>query len=127
MQRDDLGLILEVMAFRKTWMAVERNAMETLAIASYYPGDKFKHVVVNMRGMNGNALIIVGNVKKALHRAGASHDEVGIFIGNAMANNHEHLLATVVEWVTVVNRVDEPSDDAWSSMMNIIEAKEGSL
>jgi hypothetical protein len=124
--RDDLTLIIEVMEARKSspWGEDGPNAMETLAIASYFPDNKFKHVVVNMRGMNGNALVVVGHVRKALQQGGATPEEVAIFVGNALGNDYEHLLATVVEWVTVTNEVQTPTDDAWGAMMKIIDAKE---
>ena len=45
----------------------ERNAMETLAAHA----TDYKHVIVNLYKVNGNALVVAGTVRKALKRAGA--------------------------------------------------------
>ena len=95
------------------------NEMETIALAAYDPGEKFKHVVVNMRGVSGNPLVVVGTVMKALARAGASPMELFLFKGNALANNYEHVLATVCRWVTVTDEEIKPTTDAWTAMVQI--------
>jgi hypothetical protein len=121
----ELSLILEAYRCPSPFGEEGPNAMETMAIASYAPGDKFKHVVVNMRGLSGNALVIVGTVMKALARAGATSTERWIFRGNALSNNYEHVLATVVQWVTVVDEEPERTKDAWTAMVEIVKSKEG--
>jgi len=95
------------------------NEMETLALATYEPGTKFKHVVVNMRGVSGNTLVIIGTVMKALARAGATPMELFLFKLNALSNNYEHALATVCEWVTVTDEEIKPTSDAWTAMVEI--------
>jgi hypothetical protein len=66
--------------------------------------ETYKHVEVNMRGVNGNALVILGTVKQALHRAGAPPEHIQAFIGLAMSSDYENLLATCASWVTIVDR-----------------------
>jgi len=95
------------------------NEMETLALVAYSPGTKFKHVVVNMRGVNGNTVVIVGTVMKALALAGATQIEVYLFKLNALSNNYEHALATVLDWVTVTDKEIKPTTDAWTAMVEI--------
>lgn len=119
MERDDLALILDVHRTPNPFGKGELNAMETLALAAYEP-PCFKHVVVNLRGMNGNAMVIVGNVKLALKRAGASQLDLALFVGEALSGNYENVLATVVKWVTVTDEVPKPTDDAWGAMMKIV-------
>ena len=94
------------------------NEMELLAIAAHDPGDKFKHVVVNMRGVNGNTLVIVGTVKQALKKAGATPMEVWLFVGNALSHDYEHALATVCQWVTITDEAPPPEKDAWQAFLD---------
>lgn len=94
------------------------NEMEILAIASHSPGNKFKHVVVNMRGVNGNTLVILGTVKQALQKAGATPMELSLFIRNAMSGDYEHALATVCNWVTITDEEREPTKDAWTAFVD---------
>jgi hypothetical protein len=101
------------------------NDMETIAIAAHDPGDKFKHVVVNMRGINGNTLVILGHVKKHLKRAGATPMELYLFMGNALAHDYEHALATVCQWVSITDVDPEPTRDAFQAFIDTaLESKE---
>jgi hypothetical protein len=117
--RDDLGLILDAYKTSSPFGEDGPNEMETLALAAYDPGNKFKHIVVNMRGVNGNTLVIAGVVKKALKRGGATPMEIFIFMGNMLSHNYEHALATVVKWVTITDQDPEPQKDAWTAMLEI--------
>lgn len=118
---DDLKKILGVATAKSPWGPEGPNEMEVIAISSYEPD--FKHVVVNMRGVDGNAMVIVGTVRSALSRAGATPKELAIFVGEALSGDYENVLATVVKWVTVV---DEPvkRNDAWSAMVDCVNRKE---
>lgn len=123
--RTDLHLILDAYRTPSPFGEEGPNDMETLAIAAHDPGDKFKHVVVNMRGVNGNTLVILGTVKAALKKAGATPMEIYLFMGNALAHDYEHALATVCQWVTVTDKAIEPTTDAWTAMLRIAgESKE---
>lgn len=95
------------------------NEMETLAIAAAMdPGDKWKHVVVNMRGVNGNTMVIVGTVKQALKKAGATPMDLYLFVGNALSHDYEHALATVCQWVTITDEEPKPRGDAWDAFID---------
>jgi len=113
----DLGLVLDV---HRTPCPFDlpMNEMETLALASYIP-PSYKHVVVNMRGVNGNTFVIIGTVKQALKKAGASPLDLFIFVGECIAHDYEHALATVAKWVTITDAVPEPyKNDAWSAFVD---------
>jgi len=120
---DDLGLILDVHRTPSPFGEEGPNEMETLAIAAYEPSS-YKHVVVNMRGVNGNAMVIVGTVKKALQRAGASKLDLACFVGQALAGDYENVLATVAAWVTISDEPTVKSNDAWDAFVQCA-TKEG--
>lgn len=116
--RDELSLILDAIRTPSPFGEEGPNAMETLGLAAAVdPGDKFKHVVVNMRGINGNTLVIVGLVKQALKRAGATPMELFCFVGNALSFDYEHALATVCQWVTITDEVPQTATDAWNGFV----------
>lgn len=56
---------------------------------------------VKLVGTDGNAFAILGKVKGALSKAGASTDEVKLFLDEAMSGDYNHLLRTCTEWVNV--------------------------
>jgi len=74
----------------------------------------YKHVRVNMYGVNGNAYNILGVVKKALHKVGAPDEHVRAFLVEAMAAGYEELLDTCSEWVTIVHEAHDVGD-AWAA------------
>jgi hypothetical protein len=119
--KDNLGLILDALRTPSPFGEDGPNEMETLAIAAHDPGTKFKHVVVNMRGVNGNTMVILGVVKRALKSAGATPMELSLFLGNAMSGDYEHALATVVKWVTVSDKENQPRRDAWDAFVRCAE------
>ena len=61
----------------------------------------YKHVKVKLLGNSGNAMFIIGAVRKALSRAGATDAELAVFCEEAMSGDYDHLLATAMDWVTV--------------------------
>jgi len=113
----ELQTILDAYKTRSPFGKEGPTDMEVIALASYDPGDKFKDVVVNMRGVSGNTLVILGTVKRALKRAGATHMELFIFMGNALSNDYEHALATVCQWVTITDEDPKPTKDAWTAFL----------
>ena len=62
----------------------------------------YSHVEVKLIGLSNNAFHIIGAVRKALIRAGASKLEIELFTEEATSGNYDHLLATVQRWVTVI-------------------------
>lgn len=59
-------------------------------------------VEVELLGHDGNAFLILGKVKKALSRAGASKEECDAYMEEATKGDYNHLLITTMEWVEVV-------------------------
>ena len=65
-----------------------------------------------MIGEDGNAFSIIGRVRQALREAGVERGEIDAFMAEAMSGDYDHLLQTVLAWVSV----EEPSeeDDDWN-------------
>jgi hypothetical protein len=121
---DDLSKILDVLRTPSPFGEDGPNAMETLAIAAHSVGTKFKHVVVPLRGVNGNTLVIVGTVKKALQRAGANSTELALFVGDALSGDYEHMWKTVLEWVSISDEANKPRADAWDGLLDAVRRNE---
>lgn len=58
-------------------------------------------VTVKLIGEDGNAFSIMGRVKRELQRSGVSRQEVDEFLKEAMSGDYDHLLQTVMNWVTI--------------------------
>lgn len=58
-------------------------------------------VTVQLVGQDGNAFAILGRVGGALRRAGLPPGEVTDFHNEATAGDYDHLLQTIMRWVTV--------------------------
>lgn len=109
---DDTHLILDVLSTRAP---EDPSALELLALADA----SYKHVLVNLWGVNGNALVIVGTVKKALKRAGASLLEQAAFVSQCMSGDYDNVLATCNEWVTLIHKQpDGDEGSAWRAFEN---------
>lgn len=68
---------------------------------------KYPQVKVELVGQDGNAFAILGRVTGAMRRAGLSADQRNEFMAEAMSGDYDHLLQTVMEFVTVDDEVDE--------------------
>lgn len=64
-------------------------------------GPKFD-VEVQLTGTDGNAFSIIGNVTRALKKAGASAEQVKEFSDQAMSGDYNNVLQTAMRWVRVV-------------------------
>jgi hypothetical protein len=61
-----------------------------------------KHdIEVKLIGHDGNAFAIMGKVKQALKRNGASDEEIDEYMKESMSGDYDNLLATAMEWVNV--------------------------
>ena len=63
---------------------------------------KHWYVEVSLVGRDGNAFAILGAVGNALRAAGVSQDQINDFYNEARQGDYDHLLRTVMSWVTVV-------------------------
>jgi hypothetical protein len=52
-------------------------------------------------GKDGNAFIVLGEVLASLQEAGVDAAEVEEFINDATSGDYDHLIRTVMKWVTV--------------------------
>ena len=113
--RDDMHLILDVAKHRPPEDVAD---MQLVALAARDP-DEFKHVIVNLWGVDGNSFIIMGVVKQALQRAGCPHLKISFFLSQCMSGDYENLLAVCNEWVTLVHHEpEEPRGTAWEAFRN---------
>ena len=58
-------------------------------------------VSVQLSGNDGNAFAIMGAVKSALKKAGASSEEVSQYVSDSMSGDYDNLLRVAMEWVKV--------------------------
>lgn len=61
---------------------------------------KYPEIDVELSEQDGNAMVIVGRVRKALRRAGVSNAEIDAFSEDAMSGDYDHVLQTVMAWVS---------------------------
>lgn len=64
-------------------------------------GVRFPSVKVKLVGENGNAFAVMGSVREALRRGGASVEELEKFMAECMSGDYDHLLQTCMRWVNV--------------------------
>lgn len=62
---------------------------------------KYPHVTVPLTGEDGNAFFIIGRTTRAMKRGGVSADEIKSFMEEATSGDYDHLLSTVMKWVSV--------------------------
>jgi hypothetical protein len=58
-------------------------------------------VSVQLSGNDGNAFAIMGAVKSALKKAGASKEEIEQYLSDSMSGDYDNLLRVAMEWVKV--------------------------
>ena len=61
---------------------------------------KHPEVQVDLIGRDGNAFAILGRVRTAMRDAGVSNKDIEAFTKEATSGDYDHLLATVMRWVT---------------------------
>ena len=59
------------------------------------------NVEVQLSGNDGNAFAIMGAVKSALKKAGASNEELDQYLSDSMSGDYDNLLRVAMEWVEV--------------------------
>lgn len=59
------------------------------------------NVAVQLSGNDGNAFAVMGAVKSALKKAGASSDELSTYVSDSMSGDYDNLLRVAMEWVDV--------------------------
>ncbi len=61
---------------------------------------KYPHIKVKLVGEDGNALVILGRIQRAMKDNGISKEEISQFVTEATAGDYDHLLCTCTQWVT---------------------------
>ena len=62
---------------------------------------RFPEVTVQLIGEDGNAISIVGRVRRALRKGGASDEDLSAYQAEALSGDYDHLLEVTQRWVTV--------------------------
>ena len=65
---------------------------------------RFPDITVRLVGKDGNAFAILGRVLRALTDAGVEKAERDAFYAEATSGDYNHLLATAMRWVEVMQR-----------------------
>jgi len=58
-------------------------------------------VKVQLSGNDGNAFAIMGAVKTALKKAGATREELDEYLKDSMSGDYDNLLRVAAKWVVV--------------------------
>ena len=58
-------------------------------------------VAVKLSGNDGNAFAVMGAVKSALKKAGASKEELDQYLSDSMSGDYDNLLRVAMDWVVV--------------------------
>lgn len=61
----------------------------------------FPGVEVLLSDEDGNALVLISAVRRALRRAGAADGDIVRFTEEATSGDYDHVLATCMRWVNV--------------------------
>lgn len=64
-------------------------------------GVRFPEVSVRLVGTDGNAFAVLGKVRSALKKGGATADDLTAFMADATSGDYGHLLAVCMRWVNV--------------------------
>lgn len=72
---------------------------------------KYPNVEVDLIGEDGDAFSILGRVRRAMRKGGVSEEEIKKFHDEATSGDYNHLLQTVMEWVTTDPDYDEDEDE----------------
>lgn len=62
---------------------------------------KYPNIEVQLSGEDGNAFFIIGRVRKALRKGGATTAECDEFMDEAMSGDYSHVIGTCAKWVSV--------------------------
>lgn len=62
---------------------------------------KYPKVKVQLSGMDGNGFAVLGAVQRELRHHDVPAEEVAAFYAEATSGDYDHLLQTVMAWVSV--------------------------
>lgn len=59
------------------------------------------NIPVQLLGEDGNAMVLISKVRRALVKASVREDEVSKFVTEAMSGDYNKVIQTCMEWVDV--------------------------
>jgi len=62
---------------------------------------RYPNITVKLTEKDGDALSILGTMKRALRKNGVSEEEMDKFQEEALSGNYDNLLITCMKWVNV--------------------------
>lgn len=62
---------------------------------------KHPEIEIELTGSDGNAFSVLGHVRSSMRRAGINSSEIQAFTTEATSGDYDHLLQTVMKWVSV--------------------------
>lgn len=62
---------------------------------------RYPHIIVTLTNNDGNAFGILGAVRRALRKGGVPETEVSAFYKEATEGDYDHLLVTVMKYVSI--------------------------
>lgn len=71
-------------------------------MANTEAGIKYPNIVVQLSGLDGNAAVLIGTVRRALVRQGVPADEVTAFSTEATSGDYDNVIQTCMRWVNVI-------------------------
>lgn len=68
---------------------------------TFNPTEPLFDVEVRLSERDGNAMVIMGRVARALRKAGATPEQIDEYRKESMSGDYDHLLRTAMKWVNV--------------------------
>jgi hypothetical protein len=68
---------------------------------------KYPDVYADIIGKDGNAFSILAVVQRAMRQGGVPQEQISVFFDQAMSGDYDHLLRTVMEWVSISGSNDD--------------------
>jgi len=62
---------------------------------------RYPEIEVELVGNSGNAMEIIGAVRRAMRRGGVPADQITAFSAEAMSGDYDNVLRTCMRWVEV--------------------------
>lgn len=62
---------------------------------------KYPHIKVELIGQNGNAFNLIGITEREMRRGGVLEADMNAFREEAMSGDYDHLLQTIMDYVTI--------------------------
>ena len=63
---------------------------------------KFPGIQVKLVGEDGNAMVVIGRIRRAMRRANVPSAAIEAFTEEAMSGDYDHVLRTAMETIDVV-------------------------